>query len=210
MMYCCHASAQMTSNAPAGHPAEPIDRSGTDEAWMFSGSLYAYVPPDTGNYLQPTLTADRGWLHLEVRYNYEALDTGSAWLGYNFSGGDELQWDFVPMLGAVFGKLTGVAPGYAGSLSWRRLELYSEGEYVFDSADSSGSFFYNWSELTLRALDWLRLGAVAQHTRVYQTDREIQRGLLVRFSYKRVELTCNVFNPDDSHPTVVIALRGSW
>ena len=53
------------------------------------------------------------------------------------------------MLGGVFGNTTGIAPGYKGSLSWWKLELYSEGEYVFDTGDSSESFFYNWSELTL-------------------------------------------------------------
>ena len=210
LLYCCHASAQTTSNGPALHLAESREPRDSGEPWTFSGSLYAYFPPDSGNYLQPTLTADRGWLHLEVRYNYEALDTGSAWLGYNFSGGDSVAWEFSPMLGGVFGKLTGVAPGYEGSVRWRRLELYSEGEYVIDSADPSASFFYNWSELTLSALDWLRIGVVAQHTHVYRTDRQIQRGLLVGFSHGRTDLTANVFNPDDRNPTIVIALRVSW
>ena len=97
--------------------------------------------------MQPTVTFDRDWLHLEARYNYENLDTGSAWVGYNFSGGEKLAWEFTPMLGGVFGNTTGIAPGYKGSLSWWKLELYSEGEYVFDTGDSSESFFYTWSEL---------------------------------------------------------------
>ena len=46
-----------------------------DKAWSFSASAYTYILPDSGNYGQPTFTADRGWLHLEARYNYEALDT---------------------------------------------------------------------------------------------------------------------------------------
>ena len=54
------------------------------------------------------------------------------------------------MLGGVFGNTTGVAPGYKGSLSWWKLELYSEGEYVIDAGARSGNFFYNWSELTSR------------------------------------------------------------
>ena len=210
LLYCCHASAQIPSNGPAVHLADSREPRDSGEPWTFSGSLYAYFPPDSGNYLQPTLTADHAWLHLEVRYNYEALDTGSAWLGYNFSGGDTVEWEFSPMLGGVFGKLTGVAPGYQGSVRWRRLELYSEGEYVIDSADPSASFFYNWSELTLGALEWLRIGAVAQHTHVYQTDRQIQRGLLVGFSYRRMDLTTHVFNPEGSNRTFVIALRVSW
>ena len=98
--------------------------------WSFSASVYTYLVPDSRDYVQPTITADRGWLHLEARYNYEDLDTGSAWVGYNFSGGEKLAWEFTPMLGGVFGDTTGIAPGYKGSLSWWKLELYSEGEYV--------------------------------------------------------------------------------
>ncbi len=191
------------------HQAESVGSRDPREQWNFSASVYGYVPPDTQNYLQPTLTADRAWLHLEARYNYEALDSGSAWFGYNFSGGDEVEWGFSPMLGGVFGKLTGVATGYHGSLRWRRLELYSEGEYVVNTADSSASYFYNWSELSFGVLNWLSVGAAVQHTRVYESDREIQRGLLAGFSYKRADVTGYIFNPDRS-PTIVVALRLSW
>src|SRR5215470_1993541 len=164
------------------------------EPWDFSASVYGYFPPDAGNYLQPTLTADRDWLHLEVRYNYEARYTGSAWLGYNFSGGEKVKWELSAMLGGVFGKVQGVAPGYEGSVSWRALELYSEGELIIDSANSSASYFYNWSELKISVLDRWRVGLVTQHTRVYDTDREIQRGLLVGVTYKSADLTGYVFN----------------
>jgi hypothetical protein len=109
------------------------------------------------------------------------------------------------MLGGVFGNTTGIAPGYKGSLGWWKLELYSEGEYVVDPGDSSGSFFYNWSELTLAPVDWFRFGLVTQRTRLYQTDRDIQRGLLLGVSLKRLDLTAIVFNPDEDRPTMVFA-----
>ncbi len=178
--------------------------------WSFSASAYAYIVPDSREYVQPTVTADRGWLHLEARYNYEDMDTGSAWVGYNFGGGDKLAWEFTPLLGGVFGRTTGIAPGYKGSLSWWKLELYSEGEYVVVPGDSSESFFYEWSELTLAPVDWFRFGLVTQRTRAYQTDREIQRGLLVGFSFKQVDLTAHVFNLDESKPTTVIAVGVSF
>ena len=193
-------SSPFTTNAPASASEEDAKK------WSFSVSAYAYVVPDSRDYVQPTITADRGWLHLEARYNYEDLDTGSLWGGYNFSGGDKLAWEITPMLGGVFGDTSGVAPGYKGSLGWWKLELYSEGEYVFDTDDSSESFFYNWSELTLAPLDWFRFGLVTQRTRVYETDREVQRGLLLGFSLKHVDLTGYVFNPDDSKPTFVVAV----
>ena len=173
--------------------------------WSFSATVMGYLVPDSRDYVQPTITADRGWLHLEARYNYEALETGSAWVGYNFAGGEKLAWEVTPMLGGVFGNTTGIAPGYTGSLSWWKLELYSEGEYVLDTRDSSGNFLYNWSELSLAPVEWLRFGLVTQRTRAYQTDRDIQRGLLVGFSYKKLSFTAYVFNPDESRPTLVLA-----
>ena len=34
------------------------------------------------------LAGDHDWLHLEARYNYETLETGSVWVGCNLSGGE--------------------------------------------------------------------------------------------------------------------------
>ena len=84
------ALAQTTANAPtspATATAPATTEASDDKAWSFSASAYTYIVPDSANYGQPTFTADRGWRHLEARYNYEALDTGSVWVGYNFSGG---------------------------------------------------------------------------------------------------------------------------
>jgi hypothetical protein len=207
MVLCaCRAPGQTTTNAPVAtnSPQSAIEED--TKKWSFSASAYTYLVPDDRDYVQPTITADRNWLHLEARYNYEALDTGSAWVGYNFAGGEKLAWTVTPMLGGVFGDTTGIAPGYKGSLGWWKLELYSEGEYLFDARDSSESFFYNWSELTVAPVDWLKLGMVTQRTRAYQTDRDIQRGFLVGLSYKQVSFTTYVFNPDESKPTVVLAV----
>ena len=179
---------------------------GGEKAWSVSASAYTYAPADDPDYVQPTFTADRGWLHLEARYNYEALATGSAWIGYNFSGGEKLAWELTPMLGGVFGDTAGIAPGYKGSLTWSMLELYSEGEYVFDTSDSSDSFFYNWSELALAPVEWFRFGLVTQRTRAYRTDRELERGVLVGLSFNNVALTGYVLNPDDEKPAVVFAI----
>ena len=184
---------------------EPADETAGSE-WEWSLSTSTYFVQNGRDYANPNLVADHDWLHLEARYNYEALKTGSAWVGYNFSGGETLTWEFTPMIGGVFGDTTGIAPGYKGSLSWLKLELYSEGEYLFDTANSSDSFFYNWSELTLAPAEWFRFGMVTQRTRAYKTDREIQRGVLAGFSFKKVSVTGYAFNPDDDKPTLVLAV----
>jgi hypothetical protein len=142
---------------PATNAPPPVVEETEQRKWSFSASVYTYIVPDDADYAQPTVTADRGWLHLEARYNYEALKTGSAWAGYNFAGGEKLAWELTPMLGGVIGDTTGIAPGYKGSLSWWKLELYSEGNTSSTPAIPP-SFLYNWSELTLAPVEWFRFG----------------------------------------------------
>jgi hypothetical protein len=162
--------------------------------------------PDSRDYVNPTFTTDHQWLHLEARYNYEALDTGSLWVGYNLSFGHSLLLDVTPMLGGVFGDLTGVAPGYELSLSWRRLSLSTQGEFVFDTGNSAGNFFYTWTELSYSPVDWFRAGLAIQRTKLYHTNLDIQRGFLVGFNYKKVDFTTYIFNLGWTDPTVVFAI----
>lgn len=174
-------------------------------AWSFSVAANTYFLPDEGNYAQPTFTADRQRLHLEARVNYEALRTGSLWVGYNFEGGDTLAWELTPMLAGVFGDTQAIATGYRGALSWRRFDVYSESEFVIDTGDSSDSFFYNWSEVGILPVDWLRCGAVVQRTRVYQTDRDVQRGLFAGLTLERLDVVTYFLNPD-SEALVVLSV----
>jgi hypothetical protein len=110
------------------------------------------------------------------------------------------------MLGGVFGDLTGVAPGYNLSLSYKRFALSSQSEYVFDSGDSSGNFFYTWSELSYAPADWFRAGLAIQRTKAYKSDLDIQRGFLVGATYKSLDLTAYVFNLGWTDPTIVLAM----
>lgn len=180
------------------------------KAWSFSAAASIYALPDEPDYVQPAIAADRGWLHLEGRYNYEDRDTGSAWLGYNVSVGETVTLELTPMIGAVFGNTDGVAPGYKGSLGWRRLQLYSETEFVIDTRSSADSFLYTWSELEVAPADWCRFGLVAQRTKVYQTEFDIQRGFFVGVSYKGAAVTTYVFNPDAGRPIVVVGFTLSF
>ena len=178
--------------------------------WQFNASAYTYFVPDDDDYVQPTFTADRQWLHLEGRYNYEDQNTVSTWIGYNFSWGKEVTFDLTPMLGGVFGDTSGIAPGYHAALTWRWLDLYTEGEHVFSTDGETGSFFYSWSTVTASPVEWLQLGLVAQHTRAYESEREIQRGVLIGFSWQRFAIIAHMFNPDDDDPTYVLALNFNW
>jgi hypothetical protein len=204
-----HTLAQVASGptaSPATDPETAPTQAADGKTWSFSASAYTYVLPGIRDYVQPTVAADRGRLHLEVRYNYEDRNTGSAWIGCKFSAGDKLTFEVTPMLGVVSGNTDGVAPGYKASLGYRKWELYTEGEYVFDTGHSSNNYFYTWSELTLTPVDWFRFGLVVQRTKLYHTDFDIQRGFLVAFEYKRATLAAYLLNPDAHRPMVVLAL----
>ena len=177
----------------------------TGPPWTYSASAYFYFVPNDDDYLQPTITADRAWLHLEARYNYEDLETGSVWIGYNFSAGDSLLLEITPTLGGVFGRTVGIALGYRFSLGWRAVSFYTEGEYLFDADERTDSFFYSWSELTLSPLGGLEVGLAVQRTQVYESPREFQRGVLLGASFRRVGVTAYVFDPDQTDATYVMS-----
>ena len=203
------AFAQSTPSTPApdsAHAAPTLAGQPDPKAWSVDASAYLYFVNDGRDYVQPTLRADRGPLHLEGRYNYEDLETGSAWVGWNFSVGREVVFDFTPMIAGVFGNTSGFATGYEGVLRWKRLELDSESEYLFASGDRSDNFFYNWSQLTLSPAERFFLGFVVQRTRAYEAEREVQRGLLAGFSRENRSVSAVLFNPDDDQPMFVLVL----
>ena len=189
----------------AAVPAEQTAEADSN-TWSFAAAGYGYIVPDDESYFSPTFRADRDWLHLEARYNYEDRQTGSIWVGYNVSFGEKLVLDVTPMVGGIFGNTTGVAPGYLFTLSYKKISLYSEGEFVFDTKNSGGNFFYNWNELAYAPTDWLRFGLASQRTRAYQTPLDVQRGFFAGVSYKRVDFTTYVFNAGWTDPTVVLAM----
>jgi hypothetical protein len=200
-LLAAHMWAQGTGAAVPGERADDTQ----SDAWSFAVAGYGYNVPDDQSYFSSTFRADRKWAHLEARYNYEDRKTGSLWIGYNLSFGDKLVLDATPMVGGIFGNTTGVAPGYLFTLSYKRISLYSEGEFVFDTRKSGGNFFYNWNELTYAPTDWFRAGLASQRTRAYQTPLDVQRGLFAGVSYKKVDFTTYVFNFGWTHPTVVLA-----
>jgi len=202
LLLAAQVCAQGTGTVVPPEPPAEADH----DSWSFAVAGYGYIVPDDQSYFSPTFRADRGWTHLEARYNYEDRQTGSLWLGYNLSLGEKLVLEATPMVGGIFGNTTGVAPGYLFTLSYKKISLYSDGEYVFDTKNSAGNFFYSWNELTYSPTDWFRAGLASQRTRAYQTPLDVQRGFFAGFSYRRVDFTTYVFNVGWTDPTVVLAM----
>jgi hypothetical protein len=203
MWMCMLAVSPASAQDPAPAAPEPPAAS-TAPAWSWTAAAAFYALPDEPDYLQPMVAANRGRLHLEARYNYEAQHTFSAWAGLNFETGETVTLEFTPMVGVITGDLDGAGPGFLLALSGWKLTFYSEGEFVLDAGDEPEHFFYNWSEFTIQPTEWFRTGLVTQRTRAYRTERDIQRGLLVGVNAWKGTLTTSIFEPFSGSPTVVV------
>ena len=159
-------------------------------------------------FVMPIATADRGYLHLEGRYNYEDRNTTSLWVGVNFHFGEINTLDLTPMVGVVFGNTTGIAPGMRLTFAHKRFELYSENEYLISLDDVYLNFFYSWTDLSYSPSDWFSFGISGQRTRMYQNSVDIQRGVFSTFNYKKANLTGYWYNIGQGSSSFVILSLG--
>jgi len=197
-------TTQLFSQSSSSATADPNTIANSE--WSFLFTTTGYVIPHDRSYVSPTFGVDHRKLHLEARYNYENQETGSLWAGYNLEHGEKVVLEVTPMVGGIFGNTAGIAPGYEMSIAWKKFELSSDGEYVFDARHHNDSFLYSWNELTYSPTDWLHIGIVSQRTRAYHTSLDIQRGLLLGFSHKRLDFTTYVLNAGWTDPTVVLSM----
>jgi hypothetical protein len=199
------ASLLATAGPPVLEEQEP--------PWKATATAFLYVVRDQENFLMLVAPADiHRWFHVEARYNYEALHSGSAFVGVNRAWGQDLRLRLTPMIGGVFGALDGVVPALRLTLAWWRLDLYSESEVViaFNAGGDGEGFFYNWSELGFTPLYWLRVGAVFQRSRIFMMPREIQRGLFASVTIRFITVSLYEFNLGWDPPTWVAALAVSF
>jgi len=180
----------------------------TDNDTALSGSItgYYYAMRDEPDFGVGVAALNRGPLHLEGRYNYEAHNAGSAFVGWNFSGGDTVTFAITPIIGVLFGSTRGTIPGVEASVAYGPFDAYIEAEYVYDRQNHSDSYFYAWSELGWKPAEWLRLGLAGQRTSVVQTERNLQLGAFAQLMLGKATLSAYAFNPDTGSRYAIIAL----
>lgn len=196
-LVCCLAQA-LIGVAAATEESE-------QKQWKVTANVYGYVVPDEPNFVMVTAPVEIGRWHVEARYNYEALHSGSGLAGVNVGWGRTLKLNVTPMAGLVFGDLDGLVPALRLTLAWWKLDFYGESETVIDFHDSGDSFFYAWSELGFTPVHWTRFGVALQRSRVFQTSRDVQRGLFASVTIRFLTLSLYEFNAPWATPTWVIA-----
>jgi hypothetical protein len=185
---------------------QETNKDSADSRWSFSlGGYFYFIPEDKNTY---TLigSADHKNLHLETRYNYEDVNTASAFAGWRFDLGKKVQFSVTPMLGFAVGNSDGLVPAVELEASYKKFDFYSESEYMIDFAAKENNFFYVWSELAITPVDPLRTGISIQKTRLYQTGRDVQRGVFAEYSFWKLTAGVYYFNPFSSEDFVICSL----
>jgi hypothetical protein len=186
-------------------------RAAEDEGgWGFGITAYPTAVRGGENYTSAIAVADRGPLHLEARVNYESVGARSAFVGWTFAGGENVTWELTPLLGGAWGDTQAFIPAAEASVAWGRLDFYIEAEYVRDSGARDDSYFYAWSELGFRPVEWLRFGIAGQRTRAYDNERDIQRGPFAQLTWGRVTIGAYWFNPGSSEQVFVGSIGATF
>ncbi len=178
------------------------------ETWSFAATGYWNDPreAETQAYASGTVTADRGALHLEGRANYEAIHAQSAFVGWTFSwAGETLKLDATPLVGGVTGAARGPIAGLEATITAGKFDYYIEAEHVNERKEGVSSYNYAWTELGWRASDAVRIGIAAQRTRIYGSEREIQRGPLVQVTAGKATFSAYWFNPGESAQVIIVS-----
>lgn len=79
-----------------------------------------------------------------------------------------------------------------------------------DRGEKPDSYNCAWSEMGLKLLEWLRVGAVGQRTRACGGDREFPRGPFLQATFGRATLGAFWFNPGANDQVLVASLGTSF
>jgi hypothetical protein len=167
-----------------------------EPAWSGNIAGYGYALPDQPDFGVGVASVSRGPLRFEVRHNYEAKGATSAFIGWKFSGGDAITYELTPLAGVLGGSAHAGIAGLEASIGYKSLDFYTEAEYVADRDPGVDNYFYSWSELGWRPVDWLRVGFAGQRTRIVNSSRDIQLGAFAQVAFGKVTLSLYAFNPD--------------
>ena len=151
----------------------------------------------------------KNW-YAEARYNYEAVETFSLYLGKAFTGGNNLNYSFVPMLGGSVGKFKGISTGLNIDLEYDKFFFSSQAQYSMPTSQYCDYFWYSWSEVGYQSLKWLYAGLSVQHTHDRLTGNELQPGMMIGFVFNRFTIPVYTFDPFTNGRNFIIGVNMTW
>ncbi len=166
----------------------------TAKNWTGTVAAYEYLIQQEA--IHPTIIgcADFKSLHLESRFNYEDINTVSAFAGWMWKKDGKLSLSATPMIGMAVGKSNGILPGLECSVSFSKINFYSENEYMLSFKGKTDYFFYSWTQLSTTIFKNFQSGVLAQSLRWFKTKFDVQRGVYAEYALHNFTFDIYYFN----------------
>lgn len=154
--------------------------------YLNRGKEYAWIPV--------VHFQTRSKAYMEMRYNYEEMQTFSFLGGKTFTGGSDLLFSITPMAGFSVGKFTGVTFAANAEADWKKIYVSTQSQYSMATKKTMTNFFFNWSELNYYVLRNFFAGLSMQYTR-QRNINQVHSGFVAGLDFKGVTIPFYVFNP---------------
>jgi hypothetical protein len=149
-------------------------------------------------------------VYTELRYNYEAVNAASLYLGKSFTKEGTIKYTLTPMLGLVMGSYNGGSLALNMELEHKKTFVSMQTQYTVSSDDVKDNFFFNWTEIGYQPLKWLYAGVSTQQTVQYGGDVQSEYGILTGFVIKKFTIPVYVFNPLNKNRNFIIGINTEW
>jgi len=149
-------------------------------------------------------------IYTEMRYNYEALNSASVYIGKNFSNKGSINYTVKPMLGIVFGKYNGESLALNLDLEHKNLFASMQTQYTISNDSGKDNFFFTWAEVGYQPVKWFFTGISTQLTRMYKERLLPEYGILIGFNIKKITIPVYAFSPLSNNRNFIIGLNTEW
>ncbi len=138
--------------------------------------------------------------YLEARYNYENKKTVSLYFGKSYEHDKKLYYEFIPMIGLVYGQMKGISPGFNLKIDYKRFTSSTQCQYTYDLEDQYNSFFWDWSNFYIKVNKNIALGCAVQINSSKSGDNYTNFSPALRFEHKSFIFEANAFNFWEKYP----------
>lgn len=176
---------------------------------ILTGSLVNSPTEHLDLFVIPIVRINYGTNYFEARYNYDGEDIFGLYFGRKLNAGRREHHSFVPQVGALIGRGTGVSVQLYYSLVTKVLILNFENQYSRNLSNQRSSFYYNWSSIYTKLATRIYAGLSSQ---LYLANNYHynDNGVSVSYIRKRYSLVVFDFNPyEKARHYIAIGIIGS-
>ncbi len=150
-----------------------------------------------------------GW-YAEARYNYEADNTLSIYVGRTFQKESTISYSVSTLAGIVAGQFKGAAVAVNTNIDYKNFFLSLQSQYAVSIKYRSENYLYNWVDVGCNATSWLSVGLSMQLTNSYNTKAVIEKGFFINASYGKWSFPIYIYNPGSAEAYNILGINYAW